>query len=74
MDASYDLTLIRNTLETEDGTEVTTYGVSYVSNGRTITLRHLSTKRSEVEFFISALINGGGSLSLMDDLIEDFVS
>lgn len=74
MSSKYNLTLIRNTLETEDGKEVTTYGISYTHLSRTINLRHLSTKRSEVEFFIQAITNGGGSLSAIDDLLEDFIS
>lgn len=74
MNNRYDLTLIRNTLITEDGKEVTTYGVSYTQKNRTITVRHLSTKKNEVDFFINSLLSSDGSISLIDDLLEDFIS
>ena len=74
MSNKYDLTIIRNTFTTEDGREIKTYGVSYTQGKRTITVRHLSTKRSEVEFFVNSILSSDGSLSLMDDLLEDFVS
>lgn len=70
----HDITLLRSTVEDEDGNPVTTYGLSCNLKGRNIAIRDLSTKRSDVEIFISNLINGGGSLSLLDDLLEDFVS
>ncbi len=74
MATDHDLRLVRNTIEDEDGRSVVTYGVSYTQGERTITVRHLSTKKSEVEFFIASLTNSEGSLSLMDDLLEDFIS
>ena len=70
----HDITLIRNILEDEDGNEITTYGVQYTVNERVYTVRHMSTKRVEVETFIACLINTDDSLSSMDDLLEDFVS
>ena len=74
MNRNYELTLIKNTILDENGREIASYGITYADKDHTITVRHLSTKRSDVEFFIAALSRSSGSLSLIDDLLEDFVS
>jgi len=74
MSNDHDITLIRNTFEDEDGNSVVTYGVRYTVNDRVYTVRHMSTKRYEVEAFIACLIDTDDSLSAIDDLLEDFVS
>ena len=73
MQKDYDITLIRNIYTDEDGREKTTYGLEYTDKSRTITVKHLSTHRSDVEFLISAL-QKDGIISALDDILEDFVS
>lgn len=70
----YNISLIKGSVKDDEGKPIPTYGIYYTANGRTYTVRDLSTKRCEVELFINNLISGGVYLSLMDDLIEDFVS
>ena len=52
MNRNYEIALIKNTILDENGREIASYGISYTDKDRTITVRHLSTKRSDVEFFM----------------------